>query len=134
MQDVGPQAYGLHAVVTSDGQDPAPSQLAAAVATPAEQLAPRHEAVGYVQLATLLPLQLPPQTPLPAQAERAPCGAPLTATHWPRLPATSQAWHCPLQAWLQQRPSTQLPLLHWFDVPQARPSAFFGTQAPVPSQ
>ena len=68
-------------VVAGEGHDPAPSQLAAAVATPAAQLAPRHWAVGYVQLATLLPLQLPPQKPLPEQEVRAPCGVPLTATH-----------------------------------------------------
>jgi len=95
---VPPHTYGLQAEVTGAGHEPAPSQLAGAVAVPALQLAPRHCAVGYVQLATLLPLQLPPQKPLPEQDVRAPCGVPLTATHWPTLPATSQAWHCPLQA------------------------------------
>ncbi|TMB30309.1 MAG: hypothetical protein E6J65_01500 [Deltaproteobacteria bacterium] len=72
--------------------------------------------------------------PLPAQAARPPCGFPLTAKHWPTLPGTSQAWHWPPQAWLQQTPSAQLPLTHWLEAPQARPSAFFDTHAPVPSQ
>jgi len=82
----------------------------------------------------LLPSHEPPQVPLPAQAVLAPCGAPETATQRPTLPATLHAWHWPAQPWLQQTPSTQLPLPHWFDPPQASPSAFFGTQAPVPSQ
>ena len=78
----------------------------------------------------LLPSQLPPQEePSLAQAERAPCGAPLTAVHLPTLPATSQAWHWPPQAELQQTPSTQLPLVHWSDAPQAAPLASVGTQA-----
>jgi len=112
LQAVGPQAYGSHVVATGAGQEPAPSQLAATVATPAAQLAPRHCAVGYAQAAAFVPLHDPPQKPLPEHAVRTPCGAPLTVTHWPTLPATSQAWHCPLQAWLQQTPSAQLPLVH----------------------
>jgi hypothetical protein len=91
LQEVAPQTYGLQALVTAPGQEPAPLQLAAAVAVPAVQLAPRHCAVGYAQEAVVLPSQLPPQAPLPLQAVRAPCGAPLTAMHWPTLPATSQA-------------------------------------------
>ena len=98
LQAVAPQTYGLHWVVEGAGHEP-PLQLAAAVAVPLLQEAPRHCAVGYVQLTTLLPSQLPPQAlPSLAQAVRAPCGTPLTATHWPTLPATSHAWHCPLQA------------------------------------
>jgi hypothetical protein len=78
----------------------------------------------------LLPSQLPPQEePSLAQAERAPCGAPLTVVHLPTLPATSQAWHWLPQAELQQTPSTQLALTHWFDPPHAVPSANLGTQA-----
>ena len=34
---------------------------------------------------------------------------------------------------LQHTPSAQLPFTHWFEAPQARPSAFFGTQAPPAS-
>jgi hypothetical protein len=59
------------------------------------------------------PSQLPPQAlPSVAQAARLPCGAPATAVQVPTLPATSQAWHCPPQALLQQTPSTQLLALH----------------------
>jgi len=134
LQAVAPQTYGLQLVVTSAGQEPAPSHDAAAVAVPAAQLAPRHCTVGYAQAAPLAPSQDPPQVPLPLQAVRRPCGAPLTATHWPTCPARSQAWHCPPQAWLQQTPSAQLPLPHWFAPPQASPSAFFATQAPPASQ
>jgi hypothetical protein len=80
----------------------------------------------------LSPSQEPPQAvPSLAQAARPACGAPLTATHEPTEPGTSQAWHWPLQAWLQHTPSVQLPLTHWFPAPQARPSVFFGTQAPA---
>jgi hypothetical protein len=51
---------------------------------------------------------MPPQAvPSVAQACRAPWGAPITATQAPLLPATSQAWHCPSQAWSQQTPSAQ---------------------------
>ena len=78
------------------------------------------------------PLQAPPQAlPSVAQAARAPCGAPLTATHCPTLPGTSQAWHWPPQALLQHTPSAQLPFTHWLFPPQATPSAFFGTHAPA---
>ena len=84
----------------------------------------------------LVPLQEPPQAePSEVQAARVPCGAPLvTVVHVPELPGMSQAWHWPPQAWLQQTPSAQLPLTHWLEAPQARPSAFFDTHAPVPSQ
>ena len=98
LQAVPPQTYGLHWVVEGAGHEP-PLQLAAAVAVPLLQEAPRHCALGYVQLTTSLPSQLPPHAlPSLEQAVRAPCGAPLTATHCPTLPATSHAWHCPLQA------------------------------------
>jgi hypothetical protein len=46
LQAVAPQMYGLQEVVEGAGQAPAPLQLAAAVAVPEEQLAPRHWAVG----------------------------------------------------------------------------------------
>jgi hypothetical protein len=81
LQELAPHAYGVQAVVAAEGQEPAPSQLAAEVAVPAEQLAPRHCAVGNAQDAGLPPSQLPPQTPLPPQALRDPCGDPVTATH-----------------------------------------------------
>src|SRR5947208_2199177 len=98
LQAAPPHRYGLHWVVEDAGHEP-PLQLAAVLAVPLLQEAPRHCAVGYVQRTKLLPSQLPPQAlPSLAQAVRAPCGAPVTATHWPTLPATSHAWHWPLHA------------------------------------
>jgi len=52
----------------------------------------------------------------------------------PSLPATSQAWHCPLQPWSQQKPSTQKPVAHWLTLVQACPAGDFGTHEPVESQ
>src|SRR5256885_1466634 len=110
---VAPQTYWSQAVTTAAGQAPAPVQLAAAVASPAAQVAPRHCAVGYAQAAALLPSPDPPHDePSLTQAVRAPCGAPATAVHWPTLPGTSHAWHWPLQAWLQQTPSAHEPFAH----------------------
>jgi len=63
-----------------------------------------------------------------------PCGAPVTLVHEPTLPGTSHAWHWPLQAWLQQTPSAQEPFTHWFEAPQASPSAFFATHWLEPLQ
>jgi len=81
------------------------------------------------------PSQEPPQSePSLEHAGRAPCGLPETATHWPALPGTSQAWHWPSQAWLQQTPSAQLPFAHWLAAEQLAPSASFGTQTPAEHQ
>ena len=102
---------------------------------PALQLAARQLVVapGYAQAVALEPLQVPPQAlPSLAQAVRVPCGAPLaTVAQVPTLPATSQAWHWPEHAVLQQTPSTQLALVHWLAPVQAEPFASFGTQAPA---
>jgi hypothetical protein len=56
-----------------------------------------------------LPSQAPAQTPLPAQGPRCPCGAACDGIgqQVPMCPDTSQAWHCPVQAWSQQTPSVQ---------------------------
>jgi len=62
---------------------------------------------GYAHAVALDPSQTPPQTlPSEAQACRAPCGAPITFVQVPAEPGTSQAWHCPLQAFAQHTPST----------------------------
>jgi hypothetical protein len=61
-------------------------------------------------------------------ASRPPWGAPTTGEHVPSLPDTSHASHCPVQAPLQQYPSTQNPLAHSsFDV--HAPLGSFATQA-----
>ena len=131
LQAVAPQTYALHDWVWTAGHEP-PLHEAESVSTPDEQDAPRHCAVGYEQAETLTPSQLPPQAdPSLAHAAREPCGEPVTALQTPTLPGTSQAWHWPLQALLQQIPSTQLPFEHWFAAEHEPPSAIFGTQAPA---
>ena len=116
LHDVDPQVYGAHDEVTGDGQFPAPSQFAPAVAVPPVQLAERQFVdVGGYEHPLDVPSQLPPQgaAPTPVQAPRAPCGCPLgTLAHVPTLPATSHAWHCEPHAELQHTPSTQLPEVH----------------------
>jgi hypothetical protein len=83
----------------------------------------------------LVPSQLPPQAvPSVAQAARLPRGFPVTVVQAPTLPATSQAWHWPLQAWLQQTPSVQWPLSHSLEAEQAAPSARFATHWPAEHQ
>jgi hypothetical protein len=53
--------------------------------------------LGKLQAAGLEPLQVPRQTPPPAQGVREPCGCPLvTVVQVPSEPDTSQAWHWPL--------------------------------------
>jgi hypothetical protein len=52
-----------------------------------------------------------------------------TGVHVPTLPVRLQASQAPLQAVLQQTPSTQLPLAHWLaEVQEPEPS--LGTQVP----
>jgi hypothetical protein len=132
LQAAGPHWYGAQAWVCGAGQWPAPSQAAANVATPEAQLGPRHCPVEYAQAAPLLPSHSPPQAdPSVAHAGRAPCGAPATARQVPAEPKTSQAWHCPLQAWSQQTPSTQFPVAHWLAPPHEAPATSCGTQTPA---
>lgn len=76
---------------------------------------------------TWVPSHDEPQVPEPAHAVRsadAVCAGPITATHVPTLPTTSQAWHCPLHAELQQTPSTQLLLAHSLPAAHAVPLVF----------
>ncbi len=71
-----------------------------------------------------MPLQVPPHGELPWFVQvRVPCGMPAgTVVQVPNIPGTSHAWHAEVShAELQQYPSTQLPLVHWVDVVQARP-------------
>jgi hypothetical protein len=85
-----------------------------------------------VQETVLEPSQAPPQSePSLLHAVREPCGVPVTATQVPTEPETSQAWHWPPQAVLQQTPSTQLPLPHWFAAVQAPPFPILGVHAPA---
>jgi EamA domain-containing membrane protein RarD len=52
---------------------------------------------------------------------------------WPVL-ALLHAWQVPPQAVLQQNPSTQVPLVHWFGAVHAVPLTSFATQALLPLQ
>src|SRR5579862_2231453 len=129
---VAPQTYAPHDVLTGAGQEPAPLQLAAAVATPFVQLAARHEVDpdGYAQLDTFEPSQNPLHVePSPAHAARGETGAPVTGEHVPTSPATLHAWHCPPHALLQQTPSTQKPDTHCFASVHAAPFACFAVHA-----
>lgn len=133
LQAVAPQTYAPHDCVVRAGQEPVLAQLAATVSTPLLQEAARHcvATPGYAQALALDPLQAPPHTdPSEEQAGREPCGAPAaTVVQVPRLPATSQAWHWPLQAVSQQRPSTHWPLPHSPLPPQEVPCALMKVAA-----
>lgn len=112
MHAVAPQTYGVHVCVDGAGQLPAPSQLAAAVATPLAQLALRQLDVGYVQAFGFVPSHRPAHVPDPLHAGREPIGAPVIVAHVPTDPLALHAWHWPVQAWLQQTPSMQNPDEH----------------------
>ena len=119
---VAPQTNGAHDCVTTAGHEPAPVQLAAAVATPLAHEAARHCEVGYVHDAVSVPLHEPPHAlPSVAHAERGAVGAPVTAEHVPCLPTRLHAAHCAVHAVSQQLPSTQKFEAHWLadvhDVP-----------------
>jgi hypothetical protein len=133
-QAVAPHTYGEQVCVTRLGHVPEPSQDAARVPVPAAQDAARQEveAVGYVQVRTFVPLQLPPQAePSERQEPRGETGAPVTGQQVPTWPPTLQASHWPVQPPSQQTPSTQLPVPHWFPAVQAWPAVFFGWQTPA---
>jgi hypothetical protein len=48
----------------------------------------------------------------------------------PTLPGTLHARQVPVQALVQQTPSTQVPLRHSLEAAQVRPASFFGRQRP----
>jgi hypothetical protein len=126
-------------VVIGAGHDPVPVQFAGAVAIPPVQLASRHGASELVNAAhdvRFAPSHVArshTETSAPGQAGRPPRGAPFTATHFPRLPTTSHASHCPVHALSQQIPSTQFPDPHSPPAAQAVPFCFmhlpFGVSA-----
>ena len=62
--------------------------------------------VGYEQVPSALPAQVPPQVASVPHEARFPCGFPdATGVHVPRKPGMSQAWHEPEQVVSQQMPS-----------------------------
>jgi hypothetical protein len=90
----------------------------------------------------LEPLALRPDWQVPAASQywgRGQAGASgvpgTTFTQLPSLPGTLQLWQVPVQALLQQRPSTQRLLPHSLAAPQVPPFGFlFMAQAPEPLQ
>jgi hypothetical protein len=125
----------LHALVPAAGQLPAPLQNEASVAVlvDALQLGPLHITPdpGYVH-AACVPLQVPAQVPLPAQAAWLARGAPVTKPQVPGV-VPLQNSQDPLQAVLQQTPSTeQIPPTHSVPPPHGCPSRFL--HAPLASQ
>jgi hypothetical protein len=79
---------------------------------------------GYVHVAVVVPLQMPPQVvPKPAQTVRVPCGGPETGVQLPTALLTSQASHWPVHALSQHTPSTQLLLAHVLPVEHGTPLA-----------
>jgi hypothetical protein len=89
-------------------------------------------APGYAHAIVRVPSHVPAHDePSLWQAWRAAWGAPVTAEQLPSLPATSQAWHCPLHAWLQHTSSTQMPELHVVATEQACPFVYFATHDPA---
>jgi ribonuclease E len=133
---VAPHTNGVQLVVVAAGQLPAPSQLAAAVATPDAQLAARHEVVAGA-LAQAPPAAQAPVLPHGGAAvQRASVAPVVTLAQVPLAPpvlAAEQAVQAPVQAVLQQNPSTQAPVAHWLAAVQVPPVAFFGVQV-VPEQ
>jgi hypothetical protein len=123
-----------HASCTIAGHVPEPLHIAGSVITPAEHDPARHSTAepGYPHCVALLPSHVPPHAlPSEAQACRDPWGPPATLVQVPTWPATSQAWHCPPQAALQQTPSTHWPLAHWVAPAHALPFARSGPQIPA---
>lgn len=115
-QAVDPQMYDPQLRVTA-GQFPAPSQVAARVCEPPEQLAdpqlldvPGNTHEGDAPSQSLAHVPLPPvHVPCPAR------GVPAMLAHVPgECPDVVSAhdWHVSLQAMLQQTPSMQKPLVH----------------------
>ena len=88
-------------------QSPALSQMLS-VSAPELQVEPQTVfGPGYVHAWVFVPSHAPAQVPVPSQAVRVPCGAPVTGEHVPTWSVRSHAWHSPVHVVLQQTPSTQ---------------------------
>jgi hypothetical protein len=109
-QALSPHVYGLHATGAPSTHVPCPLHVNGCSSLPEHVASAQLTVVpGYVQLDRLLPSQVPAHVSFSAsQAGRSPCGSPVTLEHVPALSMTSHASHWPLQALLQQTPSTQL--------------------------
>jgi hypothetical protein len=129
------QMLGLHIWVDAGGQLPAPSQVAALVAVPLVQLAVRQDvAVVAKTQAVDTPLHDPPHGAAPVHAGWPVRGAPATTLQVPASAAEAlQYSQDPVQAVLQQTPSTQVLLAHSRAPAHNWPFAFLGVQV-VPTQ
>jgi hypothetical protein len=125
--------------VTAALQVPAPSHVRVAVSTPAEHEAAAHMVPDGHSWHTP-PAHLPslPQVDAAFAAHR-PRGSivpSITVAQVPFAPPVSapeQLWQAPPHAVLQQKPSTQKPLVHWSFAVQAEASGCSATQA-LPEQ
>ena len=78
-----------------------------------------------------MPLHCCPHcVPVPGQLPWIGVAPVVSATQVPTVPLWLHAWHAPLQATLQQTPSTQLTLWHWLLAVHAAPLDFLVTHAP----
>jgi hypothetical protein len=112
LQPVAPHAYGTHDVALTGLQLPLPSQVAVGVKAAPLHDGEEHSDVGNVHPPRTVPSHFPLQTPVPAQAPRAPWGAPVTVEQVPTFPVRSHASHLPVQSASQQTPSVQKPEPH----------------------
>jgi hypothetical protein len=127
-----PQTYWPQVPDAGVVQVPEPEQCDAGVKVAPLQVAPGAQATllaACVQAPE--PLQLP-VLPHGGLAAQRPCGSarpPVTLAQIP-VPLTVHAWQVPQAAVEQQTPSTQLPLVHSWPVPQVVPLPLTGRQLP----
>jgi len=126
LQAVDPQTSGVQLCVTAVGQVPVPVQVAATVATPLVQLAARQEVVAGATAQVPLPVQAPVLPQGGAATQRASANPGTSLAQVPAVPPVLAAEHprqVPVQALLQQTPSTQKAEPHWAAEVQAAPLA-----------
>ena len=136
LQAVAPQMNGVQLVVVAAGQVPVPVQVAAAVATPLAQLAARQAVVAGATAQAPAPLQVPVLPQGGAATQRASASPVTVLAQVPAVPpvlAAEQPMQVPVQAVLQQTPSTQKPEVHCALDVQAVPLAA-SSRAPAATQ
>jgi hypothetical protein len=128
-----PQTYAPQLTVPGWVHVPEPLQCDAGWYVDAVHDAPApHGALLAASWQPPLPLHAP-VLPHGGLAAHWPAGAPVPAgmsAHVPGLLVRLHALHVPQLPALQQTPSVQKSLLHWFAAPHAAPSAFFATHVP----
>jgi hypothetical protein len=122
-----------HGVAASGAQVPVPSHALVMSCWSLQEVLPHvvPPAAYWQACCPPLAVQVAPHiVPAPVHAARCPCGSPFTCEHRPCVAATSHAWHCPVHAVLQQKPSTQKPVSHWSPAVQAAPIAALSEHEP----